>query len=55
MADELREYLAFRHFFVHGYGFFMLGEASLEQLTNNIPDIWLQFLSEIGNRGLLDK
>ena len=46
LSDSLYEYLAFRHFFVHAYGF-MLEEAHLENLVENIPDIWSQFLSEI--------
>ncbi len=46
LADQLYEYLAFRHFFVHAYGF-MLDEAHLEVLANNISEIWLQFMKEI--------
>jgi len=46
LSDELYEYLTFRHFFVHAYGF-MLEEAHLEDLANNIPNIWSQFLSAI--------
>ncbi|MDP2754197.1 MAG: DUF86 domain-containing protein [Nitrospirota bacterium] len=46
LADQLYEYLTFRHFFVHAYGF-MLDEAHLEVLANNIPEIWLQFTKEI--------
>jgi uncharacterized protein YutE (UPF0331/DUF86 family) len=46
LSDELYEYLTFRHFFVHAYGF-MLEEAPLEALANNIPAIWSRFLSEI--------
>lgn len=46
LANKLREYLAFRHFFVHGYGF-MLEEAPLEELAKNIPDIWSHFFSKI--------
>ena len=46
LADELYEYLTFRHFFVHGYGF-MLDEAHLEDLGNNISGIWNRFLLEI--------
>ena len=46
ISDKLYEYLTFRHFFVHAYGF-MLEETHLEDLGNNIPDIWLQFLSAI--------
>jgi len=46
LSDQLYEYLTFRHFFVHAYGF-MLEETQLEDLANNIPEIWLQFLSAI--------
>ncbi len=46
LADKLREYLAFRHFFIHGYGF-MLNKAPLLELAKNAPKIWLQFLLEI--------
>jgi len=46
LSDQLYEYLTFRHFFVHAYGF-MLDEAHLEVLANNIPEIWLQFTKEI--------
>jgi len=46
LSDKLYEYLTFRHFFVHAYGF-MLEETHLEDLVNNIPDVWLQFLSAI--------
>jgi len=46
MADDLREYLAFRHFFIHGYGF-MLEEAPLKKLADGIPGIWSRLLSEI--------
>ncbi len=46
LSDQLYEYLTFRHFFVHAYGF-MLDEAHLEALANNIPWILLQFMKEI--------
>ncbi len=46
LSDELYEYLTFRHFFVHAYGF-MLEEAPMESLVKNIPSIWLKFVSEI--------
>ena len=46
LSDQLYEYLTFRHFFVHAYGF-MLEEMHLEDLANNIPDVWLKFLSAI--------
>ncbi len=46
VADKLREYLAFRHFFVHGYGF-MLDETQLCKLANEIEATWSQFLSAV--------
>ncbi len=46
LSDELYEYLTFRHFFVHAYGF-MLEEAPLEVLADNIPGIWQRFMAEI--------
>ncbi|MFA4935983.1 MAG: hypothetical protein WC568_09120 [Candidatus Methanoperedens sp.] len=46
LSHKLYKYLTFRHFFVHAYGF-MLDEKQLEGLSNNIPEIWQQFLSEI--------
>lgn len=49
LSDDLYEYLTFRHFFVHAYGF-MLEEAHLENLANNITNIWLRFLSVIIER-----
>jgi uncharacterized protein YutE (UPF0331/DUF86 family) len=48
LSDELYRYPTFRHFFVHAYGF-MLEETHLEDLVNDIPEIWLQFLSETEN------
>jgi len=46
LSDKLYEYLTFRHFFVHAYGF-SLEESPLEDLANNIPEIRAQFLLEI--------
>ena len=46
LSDELYEYLTFRHFFVHAYGF-MLEEDQLQDLANNIQNIWSKFLLEI--------
>lgn len=46
LSDGLYEYLTFRHFFIHGYGF-MLEEEQLCDLANNIQDIWARFLMEI--------
>ncbi len=48
LSNKLYKYLTFRHFFVHAYGF-MLDEKELDSLSNNIPEIWQQFLSEIEN------
>ena len=48
LSDKLYEYLTFRHFFVHAYGF-MLEELHLENLVNNIPEVWAQFFLEIKN------
>ncbi|HHT9132054.1 MAG TPA: hypothetical protein ACFYED_06175 [Candidatus Tripitaka californicus] len=46
LANELREYLAFRHFFIHSYGF-MLEERQLKMLTDRISEVWNTFSSRI--------
>lgn len=46
LSNELYEYLTFRRFFVHSYGF-MLEEEQLDDLAKNIPSIWTGFLLEI--------
>lgn len=46
LADELYEYLTFRHFFVHAYGF-MLEEDHLRDLAKDIPSVWSSFLSAV--------
>ena len=46
LSDRLYEYLTFRHFFIHSYGF-MLEEKHLEGLATNIHDVWMRFISEI--------
>jgi uncharacterized protein YutE (UPF0331/DUF86 family) len=46
LSEKLYEYLTFRHFFIHSYGF-MLEEKHLEDLAKNIHDIWSQFVTEI--------
>jgi uncharacterized protein YutE (UPF0331/DUF86 family) len=46
LSDQLYEYLTFRHFFIHSYGF-MLEEKQLKGLAANIHDIWAEFMSEI--------
>ena len=48
LSNKLYRYLTFRHFFVHAYGF-MLDEKQLESLANDIPEIWQQYLKEIGH------
>ena len=46
LSDELYEYLTFRHFFIHAYGF-MIEEPLLENLVVNIPRIWAVFIDEV--------
>ena len=46
LSDELDEYLAFRHFATYSYGF-MLDEARLATLANNISGVYFRFISEI--------
>ena len=48
LLDQLYEYLTFRHFFVHAYGF-LLEEAPMEALARNVPDVWSRFLEEVEN------
>ncbi|MBI4651649.1 hypothetical protein HY745_10270 [Candidatus Desantisbacteria bacterium] len=44
--DALSDYLAFRHFFVHSYGF-MLDERRLLSLTKNAENIFHEFKENI--------
>jgi len=48
LSDKLYEYLTFRHFFVHSYGF-MLEEIHLRGLADNVQEAWTQFLLETEN------
>lgn len=48
LSDQLYEYLTFRHFFIHSYGF-MLEEKHLEGLATNIHNVWMRFISEISS------
>lgn len=50
LADRLYEYLTFRHFFIHGYGF-MLDDAQLRPLADDIGGIWEQFVGAIERHG----
>ena len=45
-ADKMGKYLLFRHFFVHAYGF-LLDEAKLEPLMNNVSGVYSEFKKEI--------
>ncbi len=46
LGEQLREYLKFRHFFIHGYGF-MLEPELLMPLANKAKIVFQQFLEEI--------
>ena len=46
VSSELEEYLAFRHFFIHGYGV-MLDEDKLLPLAKKLPKVWKNFESEV--------
>ncbi len=46
LSDHLYDFLAFRHFFVHGYGH-RLNENQLMVLANEMESVWKQFLGEI--------
>lgn len=45
-ADKIGKYLFFRHFFTHAYGF-LIDEAKLKPLLDNIPDVYSVFEREI--------
>jgi len=44
--ESLSEYMAFRHFFVHSYGF-NLRESELNILLKNLDDTYKQFKSDV--------
>lgn len=46
LLENLDEYRAFRHFFVHGYGI-LLQEAPLQPLSQNLPEVWHRFAAEL--------
>lgn len=46
LADQLRNYLRFRHFFIHGYGF-MLEPELLIPLAEKAKIVFSQFFEEI--------
>lgn len=47
-ADKIGKYLFFRHFFMHAYGF-LLNEAELKPLMNNVSNVYSEFKREIDN------
>ena len=49
MGTDLYEYLAFRHFFVHGYAL-MLREEDLLPLAEKARGVWERFLREAEGR-----
>lgn len=46
LLRKLDEYRAFRHFSIHGYGI-TLDKEKLMPLTENLPDLWKNFESEL--------
>ena len=46
MSYELKKYLGFRHFFVHGYGV-MMDQEKLIPLAEKLPYVWSKFELEI--------
>jgi len=46
VSDELFEYLAFRHYFVHSYGF-MLKEQYLKELADKAEAVFGRFLEGV--------
>ena len=46
LSKVLKDYLGFRHFFVHAYGI-LLDAEKLMPLANNATDVWRSFYAEI--------
>jgi len=46
ISDKIGKYLFFRHFFTHAYGF-LIDEAKLMPLMDNIPNIYSEFKRSI--------
>ena len=46
--DKIGEYLFFRHFFAHSYGF-LIDEKLLQPLTDNVSTVYQDFNKEIKN------
>jgi hypothetical protein len=49
LADELYDFMSFRHFFVRGYGI-MLTEPPLLDLAVRLPRVWAEFIAAIERR-----
>lgn len=47
-SEKIGKYLFYRHFFTHSYGF-LLDEAKLKPLLDNISTIYSEFKEEIDN------
>ncbi len=47
-ADKIGKYLFFRHFFMYAYGF-LLNEAGLKPLMNNVSNVYSEFKRQIDN------
>lgn len=48
VGESLFEYMGFRHFFVHSYGF-RIEESQITILAESIESVWIQFYREIEN------
>ncbi|MCP4655860.1 MAG: hypothetical protein GY856_10630 [bacterium] len=46
VAEQLREYLGFRHFFRHSYSFFLKWDK-LEELLTPLPRLWIRIRGEL--------
>lgn len=44
VGDKLYDYLVFRHFFIHGYGF-KLEWDKMKSLVDNIDELWIEIKS----------
>ena len=51
LVTELSRFLAFRHFFSHGYALDLFPDR-MEPLVRRVKDIFVQFKSEINNQDL---
>lgn len=54
LAEQLRDYLKFRHFFIHGYGF-RLESKLLVPLAEKAESVFCQFFKEVEKLGLTEE